>query len=132
MLARSSGGLIENNTINGIGGSGVSLNNEIGSFYEGPLPSDTVIRNNTFTNTFFDSIKIYTNGKGAVARNITITGNTITGWHTNPMDPKSASAIYLQNVVGGVIKDNTIGPGAASPKISKPVRLMNCKDITLE
>lgn len=29
---------------------------------------------NTFTNTFFDSIKIYTNGKGAVARNITITG----------------------------------------------------------
>ncbi|MFC1601913.1 right-handed parallel beta-helix repeat-containing protein, partial [Candidatus Sumerlaeota bacterium] len=129
ILARSSGGLIENNVIDGVGGSGVHLNNEVGSFYEGPLPSDTVIRNNTFRNTFWDSIKIYTNGKGAEARNITITGNRITGWYTNPMNPESAAAINPRNVVGGVIRDNTIGPGAAAPKISQPIRLQNCKDV---
>jgi len=91
-----------------------------------------VIRNNTFTNTFLDSIKVYTNGKGAVARNITITGNRITGWHTNPMNPKSAAAINLRNVVGGVIGNNTIGPGAAAPKISQPIRLHGCQGITQE
>jgi hypothetical protein len=67
------------------------LNNEIGSFYEGPLPSNTIIRNNTFTNTFFDSITVYTNGRGAVARNIAITDNRITGWHTNPRKPEVGS-----------------------------------------
>ena len=132
VLARSSGGLIENNMIDSVGGSGINLNNEIGSFYEGPLPHDTVIRNNTFTNTFFDSIKVYTNGKGAVARNITITGNRITGWHTNPMNPKSAAAINLRNVVGGVIRNNTIGPGAAAAAISQGIRLQNCKDVVQE
>jgi hypothetical protein len=129
VLARSSGGLIENNTINGVGGSGVALNNEIGSFYEGPLPSDTVIRNNTFTDTFFDSIKIYTNGKGAVAKNITITGNTISGWHTDPRAENSASAIYLRNVKGVVIENNTIGKSGAKPSISTPVLLQNCTDV---
>lgn len=125
VLARASGGLIENNIIDGVGGNGVTLNNEIGSFYEGPLPSDTVIRNNTFTNTFFDSINVYTNGQGAVARNITITGNRITGWHTNPRSPSSAAAIRLRNVDGVVIKDNIIGPSAAPANISKPIRLEN-------
>jgi len=131
ILARSSGGLIANNVINEVGGSGVKLNNEIGSFYEGPLPSDTIIRNNTLTNTFFDSIKVYTNGKGAVASNITITGNRITDWHTNPMSSTSAAAINLRNVVGGIIKDNTIGLGVAAAKFCKPIRLQNCKNITL-
>jgi hypothetical protein len=132
VLARSSGGLIENNIIDGVGGSGVTLNNEIGSFYEGPLPRDTVIRNNTFRNTFFDSIKVYTNGKGAVARNITITGNRITGWHTDPKASRTASAISLRNVVGAVIEDNTIGPGAADPGISTPILLNNCRDVGRE
>lgn len=86
----------------------------------------------TFTNTFFDSIKVYTNGKGTVARNITITGNRITGWHTNPMNPKSAAAINLRNVVGGVIRNNTIGPGAAPAAISQGIRLQNCKDVVQE
>lgn len=129
ILARAAGGMIENNLIDGVGGNGVSLNNEIGSFYEGPLPHDTLIRNNTFNNTFFDSINVYTNGRGAVARNITITGNRITGWHTNPRDPRTAAAISLRNVNGALIKDNVIGPGAAPANISKPIRLQNCKDI---
>ncbi|MDT8389827.1 MAG: hypothetical protein RRC34_04885 [Lentisphaeria bacterium] len=129
VLARSSGGLIENNVIDGVGGSGVTLNNEIGSFYEGPLPSDTVVRNNTFKNTFFDSIKIYTNGKGAFARNINITGNTISGWHTDPRAKNSASAINLRNVIGVVIENNTIGDSGAEAIISKPILLENCKNV---
>ena len=129
VLARAGGGLIENNVIDGVGGNGVTLNNEIGSFYEGPLPSDTIIRNNTFTNTFFDSINVYTNGQGAVARNITITGNRITGWHTNPRDPKSAAAIRLRHVDGAVVKDNIIGLSAAPANIAQPVRLEDCRNI---
>jgi hypothetical protein len=129
ILARAGGGLIENNVIDGVGGNGVTLNNEIGSFYEGPLPHDTIIRNNTFINTFFDSINVYTNGQGAVARNITITGNRFTGWHTNPRSPESAAAIRLRNVNGALITDNIIGPSAAPASISKPIRLQNCKDI---
>ncbi|MBI1338263.1 MAG: hypothetical protein GC164_15075 [Phycisphaera sp.] len=129
VMARTSGGLIEDNIINGVGGCGVTLCNEIGSFYEGPLPSDTIIRNNTFTDTFFNSIDIYVKGRGAVAHNITITGNHVTGWHTSPMNRQSAAAISMRNVNGAVIRDNTIGPAAAQADNSQPLRLENCTDI---
>jgi hypothetical protein len=118
LLARSSGGVFENNVVDGVGGSGVSLNNETGNFYEGPLPADTVIRNNTFSNTYLESIKVYTKGNGAVARNISIVGNR---WRSKgKMD-----MISLDNVVGGVVKDNLIMPG----KTAIPVRMQNCKEI---
>ncbi len=129
VLARSRGGLIENNIIDGVGGSGVTLHNEIGSFYEGPLPGDTTIRNNTFSNTFFDSIKVSANGKEAFARNITIAENSITGWHTDPKAKDSASAINLRNVLGVVIENNTIGESGADRAISKAILLNNCKDV---
>lgn len=129
VLARSSGGLIENNHIHGVGGSGVSLNNEIGSFYEGPLPVDTVIRNNTFTDTFFESIKVYTRGRDVRARNITISGNRIQGWHTDPKARNSASAIHLRNVTGAIITNNVIGKSGADQSISNPLVLVNCKDV---
>ena len=131
LLARSSGGLFENNLVDGVGGNGVSLNNEIGSFYEGPLPQNTVIRNNTFRNTFFEAIKVYTNGKGAEARNITITGNRIDNWYTDP-NARAAAAISLTNVAGVTIENNTIGPGAADPSISIPIRIDACREIRNE
>ena len=115
--------------MDGVGGHGVSLNNEIGSFYEGPLPRDTVIRNNTFRNTFWDAVKVYANGKGALARNITITGNRITGWYADPRAENSASAINLRNVAGVVVENNTIGESGAKPSISTPVLLKNCTDV---
>ena len=129
VLARASGGVIENNTFDGVGGSGVSLNNEIGSFYEGPLPADTVIRNNTFTDTFFESIKVYTRGRDVLARNITISGNRIQGWHTDPKARNSASAIHLRNVTGAIITNNVIGKSGADQSISNPLVLVNCKDV---
>ncbi|MBT3374428.1 MAG: right-handed parallel beta-helix repeat-containing protein [Lentisphaerae bacterium] len=132
LLARTSGGLFENNLVDGVGGHGVSLNNEIGSFYEGPLPRDTVIRNNTFRNTFWDAIKVYTNGKGAMARNITVTGNRISNWYTSPRERGPAAGINLRNVVSGVVADNIIGPGKADPEISTPILLKNCSEIRNE
>ena len=128
LLARSSGGLFENNIVDSVGGNGVSLNNEIGSFYEGPLPQDTVIRNNTFRSTFFEAVTVYTRGQGAVARNITIAGNHIDNWYTNP-NAQNASAIRLRNVMGGTIQENIIGPGAADPDLSTPIRIEACEDI---
>ena len=132
LLARCSGGLFENNLVDGVGGHGVSLNNEVGSFYEGPLPRDTVIRNNTFRNTFWDAVKVYTNGEGSVARNITVTGNRIDGWYTDPQARRQAAAINLRNVVGGVVVDNIIGPGKVAPAISKPILIRKCRDIRTE
>jgi len=132
LLARTSGGLFEDNLVDGVGGHGVVLHNEIGSFYEGPLPQDTVIRNNTFRNTFWDAIKVYANGQGAAARNITITGNCISGWYTSPRERGPAAAINLRHVVGGVVEDNAIGPGAADPAVSTPILIRDCNDIRNE
>jgi hypothetical protein len=47
MLIRSCNGLIEDNTIDGVGGSAVWMGNEMGNFYEGPFPQYNIIRNNT-------------------------------------------------------------------------------------
>ncbi|MBT8044950.1 MAG: right-handed parallel beta-helix repeat-containing protein [Verrucomicrobiae bacterium] len=129
VLARARGGVIENNVIRGVGGSGVSLNNEIGSFYEGPLPADTVIRNNDFADTFFESIKVYTRGRNAEARNINIAGNRITGWHRDPRVKGPASAIHLRNVRGVVLEGNRIGESGADAGISEPLLLGNCTDV---
>lgn len=128
ILARASGGLIENNIIDGVGGNGVSLNNEIGSFYEGPLPRDVTIRNNTFRNTFWESVKVYANGKGAVARDIRVVGNSITGWHSDPK-ARGRAAISLRNVEGGEVRGNTIGPGAVDAAGSTPILQENCSDV---
>jgi hypothetical protein len=80
ILVRAPGGLIEGNTIDGVGGSGVYMTNEIGSFYEGPVPRDCVIRNNVFRNTQGTPIVAGSQratSPTAYARNIRITGNMI-------------------------------------------------------
>lgn len=46
LLARCPDGRFEGNTVDGVGGSGVWLGNEIGSFYEGPFPENTIIHGN--------------------------------------------------------------------------------------
>lgn len=129
ILARGSGGLIEGNMIDGVGGSGVNLGNEIGSFYEGPLVSNVIIRNNTFKDTFFNSINIYSKGKGTSVKNITVVNNTISGWYDNPRDKGPAAAISVSNIDGGVIKGNTITPGKADISRSVPIRINGSKDV---
>ena len=124
VLARPSGGLIEGNTIDGVGGCGVRLGNEVGSFYEGPFPSDTIIRNNTFRNTVGIPINVYTNGNNAWARDITIAGNTFSGW--------PGAAIKLRNVDGGIITGNTIEAGVGNPESSTPIITASSKNMRIE
>ncbi len=81
MLIRSSNGLIEGNTIKGVGGAAVWMGNEMGSFYEGPFPQNNTIRNNTIHNTQLPAIRIYTSSLTPSAkhtRDIKVENNTIT------------------------------------------------------
>jgi hypothetical protein len=81
MLVRSPDGLIEGNVVDGVGGSGIWLANEIGSFYEGPFPFNVVIRNNVIRNPQGTGIIISTMlaGKEAqITRNIKVLNNRFT------------------------------------------------------
>lgn len=80
VLVRSNGGVIENNRIEGVGGSAVSMGNELGSFYEGPFPHDNIIRNNSIADTQGTAIAIYSNAlgrDGRHTRNIEVRDNRI-------------------------------------------------------
>ncbi|MDP6629547.1 MAG: right-handed parallel beta-helix repeat-containing protein [Kiritimatiellia bacterium] len=80
LLVRCSNGLFEGNTVDGVGGAAVWMGNEMGSFYEGPFPTNNIVRNNTINNTQLPAIKIYTRagGKAKLTRNIKVEDNTIT------------------------------------------------------
>ena len=89
ILVRCCHGLIEGNTIEGVGGHGIAMLNEIGYFYEGPFPRDNVIRNNTIRNTQGMPILIGTSISSHAAKvpqtgNIRIENNTI---QTRPQQP---------------------------------------------
>lgn len=110
--------------MDGIGGIGVNLGNEIGSFYEGPFPSDTIIRNNIFRDTGRDSIRVYADGWGARARNITIENNRFSGW--------PESAVNLSSLDGGIIRGNTITTGSDAPSASTPVVVKDSDKLRIE
>jgi hypothetical protein len=124
LLARCPGGLFEGNVVDGIGGAGVWLGNEIGSFYEGPFPEDTIIRNNTFRNTGIRSIHVETNGKNAWARNITIENNNFSDWPD--------TAMRLSNLQQGVIRNNRIEAGRADTDQAVPVVVRRSGNLRME
>lgn len=79
MLIRSQNGLIENN-IGVKTGGGIILTNEIRSFFEGPVPSDIIIKNNSFTDIrgwpiWLDS-KSYGGTSNGLLKNIVLENNT--------------------------------------------------------
>ncbi len=81
MLIRGSNGVIENNTIDSVGGGAVFMGNEMGSFYEGPFPTNNIIRNNTIRNTQRNAIYIFTKqlkGSFKHTKNIIVEDNSIT------------------------------------------------------
>lgn len=129
VLARSSGGLIEGNSFIGVGGSGIFLGNEIGSFYEGPFPANTIIRNNTFINTAWSSIRITTKGKNVHAKNIQITGNFFSRSHPSPHTGNRTAAIELDNVDGGIVSGNIIEGGKNDD--DSAVINNNCKQLII-
>jgi hypothetical protein len=80
MLIRSSNGIIENNTVDQVGGSAVYMGNEIGSFYEGPFPQNNVIRNNTFVNMQGTPVSLCSavfNPKALLVQNNVVSNNLI-------------------------------------------------------
>lgn len=126
MLVRAPGGLIEGNTIDGVGGSGVYMVNEIGSFYEGPVPHDCVIRSNVFRNTQGTPIVVGSERASrptAYAKNIRITGNRIAGL--------TPSCIRAFSVDGLEISSNALSTGAAATPSATTLSLKNVVNETI-
>ena len=115
ILVRAPGGIIEGNTIDGVGGSGVYMANEIGSFYEGPVPQNCIIRNNVFRNT--QGVPIVVGSKrasspAAYAKNIRITGNSIEGLSTPCIQAFSVSGL---NISGNKLSLKSPASAAVGP-----------------
>ena len=127
VLAKGRGGLIENNTFEGLGGGAVEFWN---APFEGLGAVDYVVRNNRIRDcgqlarehaaiwaTLFKS------GADKLHRNLLIAGNEITGF--------PSPAILLHDVQNAVVRDNRIvyAPGKAR---LDPITLNNTADVRLE
>jgi hypothetical protein len=126
MLARAPGGIIEGNTIDGVGGSGVYMTNEIGSFYEGPVPQNCIIRNNVFRNTQGTPVVVGSQrakSPAAYAKNIRITGNRI--------ESISVPCIRAFSVSGLVISSNKLSLHSAASADAPPLSLTNTVNETI-
>lgn len=126
MLVRAPGGIIEGNTIDGVGGSGVYMTNETGSFYEGPVPQNCIIRDNVFRNT--QGVPVVVGSKrasspAAYAKNIRITGNRI--------ESISVPCIRAFSVSGLNISGNKLSLNPAAPADTLPLSLTNNVDETI-
>ena len=118
ILVRAPGGIIEGNTIDGVGGSGVYMTNEIGSFYEGPVPQNCIIRNNVFRNTQGTPIVVGSksaSSPASYAKNILITGNTI--------ESLAKPCIQAFSVIGLTISGNRLSPGSSTSGTAVPLSL---------
>jgi hypothetical protein len=120
ILVRAPGGLIEGNTIDGVGGSGVYMSNEFGSFYEGPVPQDCTIRSNLFRNT--QGLPIVVGSKRATTpavyvKNILITGNRI--------EANSTPCIQAYSVNGLAISNNILSAKSKGSSNIEPLSLTN-------
>jgi len=108
LLVRAPDGLIENNLIDGVGGSAVVLGNEMGSFYEGPFPNNTIVRNNTIRNTRNTAICVYTrttNQAAEMTHGVQIRNNTITVL-------PGKKGIEVKHARDVVVKDNVVRDSA--------------------
>jgi hypothetical protein len=98
MLVRAPDGIIEGNTVDSVGGSGVYMANLIGSFHEGPAPQNCIIRDNVFRNTPGVAIIVGSqrvSSPAAYAKIIRITGNRIEGLSTPCIQAFSVSGLDI-------------------------------------
>jgi hypothetical protein len=101
ILARSQDGLIENNLIVGTGGTAIELSNEFGTFYEGPIARNIVIRHNTIRESHGTPISVASatgQNRTRQARNIRITDNLI--------EAAEGPAIRITNAQDIVVENN--------------------------
>ncbi len=129
ILVRGCHGLVEGNTIEGVGGHGIAMLNEIGYFYEGPFPRDCVIRNNTIRNTQGYPILIGTSlssraPKVAQTGNIRVENNTI---QTRPQQ----SAIVVNVAENVAITGNRILDPDGKEIGRKGIRVANSTNVSV-
>jgi hypothetical protein len=100
ILARSQDGLIENNLIVGTGGTAIELSNEFGTFYEGPIARNIVIRHNTIRDSHGTPISVASatgQNRTRQARNIRITDNLIEATEGPAIRITNAQDIVVEN-----------------------------------
>lgn len=127
VLAKGRGGLIENNTFEGLGGGAVEFWN---APFEGLGATDFVVRGNRIRDCGQLAREhaaiwatIFKSGSDKLHHNLLITGNEITGF-PNP-------AILLHDVQNAVVRDNHI---VCAPGIHRldPITLSNTATVRLE
>jgi hypothetical protein len=125
MLIRSSNGIIENNTVDQVGGSAVYMGNEIGSFYEGPFPRNNVIRSNTFINTQGRPIELCSavfNPKALLVQDNVVSNNLI---RVRP----SQIAIRVRSCKNIMLLNNRIYALDSDTPVTNAVSCTSSKDI---
>jgi hypothetical protein len=128
VLAKGRGGLIENNTFEGLGGGAVEFWN---APFEGLGAVDYVVRDNRIRDCGQLAREhaaiwttIFKSGADRLHRNLLITGNEITGF-PNP-------AILLRDVDNAVVRDNAIVPAPLTAQRMNPITLLNTGSVRLE
>lgn len=125
ILVRGCNGLIESNRVDGIGGSAVSMGNELGSFYEGPFPHDNLIRGNVIENTRLTAIQIYSRGlqrQGQLTHDIQVVDNQIT------LRP-GAAGIVVESARRVTLTGNRILDVHGQPLRDQGVQIKNASDV---
>ena len=122
-LIRAHNGLIEGNTVTG--GAGYDLSNETGTYDEGPIPDNVIIRNNKFSSS--PGIKVETSCSQPTARavqNIVLDGNTFTNLVRWPL--------IIRNAHNVTVKNTTIRQGADHPMHSPLIVVLNSDNVSFE
>jgi hypothetical protein len=102
------------------------MTNEIGSFYEGPVPRNCIIRNNVFRNTQGTPVVVGSqraSSPAAFAKNIRISGNSIKS-HSTP-------CIQAFSVSGLEISGNKLSIGSPASAAAEPLSLKNITNETI-
>ena len=127
VLAKGRGGLIENNTFEGLGGGAVEFWNAPA---EGLGAMDYIVRNNRIHDcgliTREDAAiwaTLFKSGTDRLHRNLLITGNEITGF--------PGPAILLRDVKNAVVENNTITPAQTDSQYNNPATLKNTEAVQL-
>lgn len=127
MLAKGRGGLIENNTFEGLGGGAVEFWNAPA---EGLGAMDYIVRNNRIHDcgliTREDAAiwaTLFKSGTDRLHRNLLITGNEITGF--------PGPAILLRDVKNAVVENNTITPAQTDSQYNNSATLKNTEAVQL-
>ena len=128
MLAKGNGGLIEDNTFEGLGGGAVEFWN---APFEGLGASDYVVRNNRMVNCgLLDRehaaiwTTIFKNGSDRLHRNLSITGNEIRDFRGIPMLLCELRDSLVQNNQVVITKRDAI-----RSDVSDPIVLRNSQNI---